>query len=68
MVKHVQTIRGKFADELFQCVWPFMGLLLKELRVNLLFNEYNSIIRLLKLVEVPENAKTKVKCKNYQKM
>ena len=25
MVKHVQTIRGKFADELFECVWPFCG-------------------------------------------
>ena len=23
MVKHIQTIRGKTADELFECVWPF---------------------------------------------
>ena len=23
MVKHIQTIRWQFADELFACVWPF---------------------------------------------
>ena len=23
MVKHTQTIRRRFADELFECVWPF---------------------------------------------
>ena len=23
MVKHTQTIRRQFADELFQCLWPF---------------------------------------------
>ena len=23
MVKHTQTIRRQFADELFECVWPF---------------------------------------------
>ena len=23
MVKHTQTIRQQFADELFECVWPF---------------------------------------------
>ena len=23
MVKHTQTIRRQFADELFVCVWPF---------------------------------------------
>ena len=22
-VKHTQTIRRQFADELFECVWPF---------------------------------------------
>ena len=26
MVKHTQTIRQQFADELFQCVWPFCGI------------------------------------------
>ena len=25
MVKHIQTIRRQFADELFECVWPFCG-------------------------------------------
>ena len=25
MVKHTQTIRRKFTDELFDCVWPFCG-------------------------------------------
>ena len=23
MVKHTQTIRHQFANELFECVWPF---------------------------------------------
>ena len=23
MVKHAQTIRRQFDDELFECVWPF---------------------------------------------
>ena len=23
MVKHTQTIRRQFAEELFECVWPF---------------------------------------------
>ena len=26
MVKHTQTIRRQFADELFACVWPFCGI------------------------------------------
>ena len=26
MVKHIQTIRGQFADEFFECVWPFCGI------------------------------------------
>ena len=26
MVKHTQTIRRQFADELFECVWPFCGI------------------------------------------
>ena len=25
MVKHTQAIRPQFADELFECVWPFCG-------------------------------------------
>ena len=23
MIKHAQTIRQQFADELFECAWPF---------------------------------------------
>ena len=26
MVKHTQTIRRQFPDELFECVWPFYGI------------------------------------------
>ena len=26
MAKHAQTIRRQFADELFECVWPFCGI------------------------------------------
>ena len=26
MVKHTETIRRQFADELFECVWPFCGI------------------------------------------
>ena len=26
MAKHTQTIRRQFADELFECVWPFCGI------------------------------------------
>ena len=31
MIKHIQTIRREIADELFECVWPFCELALKEL-------------------------------------
>ena len=31
MVKHTQTICRRIADELFELVWPFVGLALKEL-------------------------------------
>ena len=30
MVKHTQTIRRQFADELFECVWQFVKLSLKS--------------------------------------
>ena len=26
MAKHTQAIRRQFADELFECVWPFYGI------------------------------------------
>ena len=32
MVKHTQTTRRQFADELFECVWPFVKLALKGLK------------------------------------
>ena len=35
MVKHTQTIRPQIANELFECVWPFVGLALKGLRRTL---------------------------------
>ena len=34
MVKHTQTIRQRFADELFECVWPFCGLEIKVSRLT----------------------------------
>ena len=37
MVKHTQTIRRQFADELelFDCVWPFCGIGTYELNMFL---------------------------------
>ena len=32
MAKHTQTIRRQIADELFECVWPFVNLALKGLK------------------------------------
>ena len=32
MAKHPQTIRRQFADELFECDWPFCGLAFKGLK------------------------------------
>ena len=34
MVRHTQTICPDIADELFECVWPFLGLALKGLMQN----------------------------------
>ena len=45
MVKHTQTIRHQFADELFECVWPFWGLdalRVKTLKVVLLQQNENT--------------------------
>ena len=33
MVKHTQTIRQQIADKLFECVWPFVKLALKGLKM-----------------------------------
>ena len=30
MVKHTQKIRRQFADELFECVWPFCKVIIKS--------------------------------------
>ena len=51
MFKHTQTIRRQFADEYFECVWPFCGvgiwrvklllvkfLNLKSIKIKLKFN------------------------------
>ena len=35
MAKHTQTIRRQIADELFECVWPFVKLTLKLLNTML---------------------------------
>ena len=32
MATHTQTIRRQIADELFECVWPFVNLALKGLK------------------------------------
>ena len=36
MAKHTQTIRRQIADELFECVWPFLNLALKGLSIIVL--------------------------------
>ena len=48
IVKHTQTIRQLLTDELFECVWPFVGLTLKGLRLiikyEITFNSSTSAI------------------------
>ena len=34
MVKHIQTIRQQIVDELFESVWPFLGLARKGLKMT----------------------------------
>ena len=34
MAKHTQAIRRKFANELFECVWPFCGTGAYRVNVN----------------------------------
>ena len=31
MAKHTQKIRRQFADKLFECVWPFCGIVIQIL-------------------------------------
>ena len=33
MVKHTQTIRRQFADELFECVWPICRIATQRVKV-----------------------------------
>ena len=35
MVKHTQKIRRQFADELFECVWPFCEFGAERVKVHL---------------------------------
>ena len=35
MVKHTQTIRRQFADELFESVWPFFGIGAKRVKYDI---------------------------------
>ena len=52
MVKHTQTIRRQFADELFECVWPFCGTgaqrvklcLIIVIAISLVFNDLSSSV------------------------
>ena len=47
MVKHTQTIRWEFADEVFECVWPFCGAF-KGLMPNFMlfiFCQLNFVVR-----------------------
>ena len=34
MVKHTQTIRRQFADEFFECVWPFCGICAERVNIS----------------------------------
>ena len=34
MVKHTQTIRFQFPDELFECVWSFCGVGAERVKVH----------------------------------
>ena len=45
MVKHTQTIRRQFADDLFKCVWPFCEV--GAQRVNFFFCTENSYFWLI---------------------
>ena len=57
MAKHTQTIRRQVANELFECVWHFVGLVIKGLKITkvystwsfeqLAINEPKTIIKIL---------------------
>ena len=69
MVKHPQTISRQFADELFECVWPFVGLTLKGLK-SLLILEFErcflplSNIQKQSFADVLQNGC----CKNFENL
>ena len=58
-VKHTQTIRRQKADELFVCVWPFFGLVLKGL---IFFHE-----KMYKLSLTQKRIQNPVKCLRWSK-
>ena len=60
MAKHTQTIRWQFADELFDCVWPFFGIDAK--RVNNICGKVKANLGLLSRVVLFVNFDQK-KCK-----
>ena len=41
VAKHTQTIRRQFADELFECVWPFCGIGAERVKPTVLYNKGN---------------------------
>ena len=44
MVKHTQTIRREFADELFKCVWPFCDYLVVTAHYLVVTGGYSSLL------------------------
>ena len=61
MVKHTQTIRRQFAEELFKCVWPFCwigaqrvrsSLISKAFHFGLIFTHYFRTCRSPKTVDI----------------
>ena len=67
MVKRTQTICRQFADELFECIWPFCGI--GAQRVKSVYDTYYTpVIRPLivrtkmKLVNRKSIEKTSVEC------
>ena len=51
MVKHTQTIRRQFADELFECVWSFYGIGAYRVKYALFIRRGNKVlIRKIKII------------------
>ena len=68
MVKHTLTICRQFADELFECVWPFfVKLALKGLRFNFICGIFKSWRRQNVLIFDIVNSKYDNNFPKYQK-